>query len=413
MSKLKDRIFSINDTSVDQKQIRLLGLKIKIHKKIKPVYYYEEFPIENDKIVFRTFNGSYNCNPKYIAEEILKQKLPYKLFWIVNKNILKFIDDFDRDNIKLIMDGTAEDTFHSSTAKIIIDNERRTNYIKRKIFKRPGQIYIQTFHGSLGIKKTGVDRNDGNKNALLIARADSEQIDYLISNSKYETDFLKRMFWGYGQILKYGHPRNDVFFKNGDEIKNKIYKYFNISKDKKIVMYAPTLREDKNFDNYNLDFKKTVEALNKRFNENFVALIRFHPLLIQNKNKLFMTKNTDIIDATDYSDMQELLVATDVLITDYSSSIYDFVLSRKPGFIFATDAEKYDNKRGFYYPLSSTPFLVANNNDEMVKNIENFDENKYKNKVEYFLKEKGCIEDGKASKRVVDLIKDIMKKENL
>ena len=126
-----------------------------------------------------------------------------------------------------------------------------------------------------------------------------------------------------------------------------------------------------------------------------------------------MTKNTDIIDATDYSDMQELLVATDVLITDYSSSIYDFVLSRKPGFIFATDAEKYDNKRGFYYPLSSTPFLVANNNDEMVKNIENFDENKYKNKVEYFLKEKGCIEDGKASKRVVDLIKDIMKKENL
>ena len=96
-------------------------------------------------------------------------------------------------------------------------------------------------------------------------------------------------------------------------------------------------------------------------------------------------------------------------MTDYSSCIFDFMLSRKPAFIFATDIENYNTERGFYYPLESTPFPVATDNIELIENIRNFDYEKYKQEVEIFLQEKGCMEDGHASERVVDLIERIIK----
>ncbi|MGN1153131.1 MAG: CDP-glycerol glycerophosphotransferase family protein, partial [Candidatus Gastranaerophilaceae bacterium] len=142
-----ENIFSVKNSDLNHKQICFMGVKIKLHKDVKAHYAYENLPIEHNKIIFRTFNGGYNCNPKYIAEEIIKQNLPYKLVWVVNKNILNFIDDFPRDRIKLVMNGTIEEVRETATAKIIIDNERRTNYIQRGIFKKPEQIYIQTFHG--------------------------------------------------------------------------------------------------------------------------------------------------------------------------------------------------------------------------------------------------------------------------
>ena len=84
------------------------------------------------------------------------------------------------------------------------------------------------------------------------------------------------------------------------------------------------------------------------------------------------------------------------------------MLTRRPGFIFATDIEMYNNERGFYYPLETTPFPIATTNEELASNILNFDEKKYKSDVEEFLKEKGCIEDGHSSERVVDLIEKLM-----
>lgn len=107
--------------------------------------------------------------------------------------------------------------------------------------------------------------------------------------------------------------------------------------------------------------------------------------------------------------MQELIAVTDVAITDYSSWIYDFVLLRKPGFIFATDIGKYNNERGFYYPLEETPFPIAKNNDELIKNILTFENEGYQERVESFLIDKGCYEDGHASERVAELINEIMR----
>ena len=111
-----------------------------------------------------------------------------------------------------------------------------------------------------------------------------------------------------------------------------------------------------------------------------------------------------VVNVTDYPDMQELLCGVDLGITDYSSWMCDFVLTNKPGFLYTSDIEKYVDERGFYYPLESSPFPVAKTNEELYKKILNFDEKKYKKDVKDFLKDKGCCEQGNASKTVVEFI---------
>ena len=114
-----------------------------------------------------------------------------------------------------------------------------------------------------------------------------------------------------------------------------------------------------------------------------------------------------IVDATQYVDMQELLAASDCLITDYSSCAFDFMLTRRPVFLFATDVQQYDMERGFYYPLEATPFPVAHNSEELMRRIDEFDMDVYAARIEAFLQGKGCMEDGHASERVVKLIEQI------
>ena len=102
------------------------------------------------------------------------------------------------------------------------------------------------------------------------------------------------------------------------------------------------------------------------------------------------------------------MLAADIGITDYSSWIFDFILTKKPGFIFAPDLQDYNVERGLMYPLESTPFPIARKNNELFSNINAFDNTEYQIKVDEFLQEKGCIEDGNAARRVINLIQKEM-----
>jgi CDP-glycerol glycerophosphotransferase len=384
-----------------------MGIRVKIRKKIKQKNYYRELSIVKNKILFRTVSGSYTCNAKYIAEEIIRQKLPYELVWIVNGNVDKFEEDFPKE-IRLVCAKTAQDFYEHATAKIWIDNERRNCYIQDGLFKRQEQRYIQTFHGSFGIKKTGPDR-DLSATDMEIMEIDSKMIDYLTSNGTWTTAFLKRMFPGDGKILKFGHPRNDVFFKDGTKIRDKVCTKLNIAPSKNILLYAPTFRDDGTMC-YSLDYGAVLSGLKGKFGGEWIALARVHPRFADLNGEI-IPEGESIVNATWYSDMNELLVAADVTITDYSSSIYDFMLSAKPGFIYAEDVDKYEKMRGLYYPLESTPFPVARNNAQLLENIKKFDANAYAENVRLFLKSKGSVESGVASEKVVELIKKIIAEE--
>lgn len=408
LNKIKYFICHERARSITYKKYVILGvIRIKRRTVPKNMHYYANSPIQNNKIVFRDYSGSYSCNPGAIANEIIRQKLPYELVWVTNRNFVKFYKAFP-DSIKVILEDSPECRKHYATAKIWVDNERRSCFIRDGLFKRNGQVYIQTFHGSLGIKKTGVDRHNKIDYMFIWDKIDASQIDYLVSNAKWTTDFLSRMFWNNGKILEIGHPRNDIFFLDDkNAIKTKVYNAFCIDENKKIALYAPTFREDFDLSCYTLDIEKLRQSLTKKYGGQWVIMVKLHPFIIEQKHKLQMD-TINIIDATEYPNIQELLVTCDCLITDYSSCVYDYMLQYKPAFIFATDIAKYDNQRGLYYPLTSTPFPIATTNEELEYNILNFDDDKYRQKVKEFLDDKGCVDDGDATKKVVQLIKQII-----
>lgn len=419
MVKLRplERIFSITNSGTN-KLVMLFGIPIKIDR----TKFYRNLclksQVDNNKIVIDNFEGnSYGCNPKYIVEEIIKRKLPYELVWLVKSVSSEFEKGAFPEQVRLVPIYKKDAFVELATAKLWIDNQRKYYFIKRGLIKKNNQRYIQTWHGSLGIKKLDADvtafNDEDNQNWVTGSKYESSIMDYYISNSSFESNVVTKALWFNNCIKEYGHPRNDIFFKSEkeqQEIKDKVFQILQIDKNKKVLLYVPSFRDDKKLSCYGLDTFAIANALKEKFGGDWVIAIRLHPRVKKYSSKLF-SFNDKVVDATYYPDIQELLLASDIAITDYSSCIFDFMLSRKPGFIFATDIEQFNTDRGFYYPLESTPFPIATNNYELIKNIENFNYEEYKQKVEDFLKDKGCMEDGHASERVVDLIEKIMSGE--
>lgn len=372
-------------------------------------------PIQENKIVINNFNGKnlYGCHAKYIVEEILKRNLPYKIVWI-----LRDINEVDTScfpkQVKLVKFHSKDDIKEFASAKLLLGNVRANEYIKRGWEKKEGQYYLQTWHGSLGIKRFGtvVEKiySPENESLLTTSEQDAKYTDMLISNSDFEDDVFKTSYCSYkGPILRVGHPRNDILYKSEDEkkkIKELVCAKYGIT-DKKIVLYVPTYRDNFKLDCYAIDTEKLLQALKNRFGDEFVLLVRMHPNL-KYQAKILFDFSEQVINASEYADIQELLVASDIAISDYSSCIFDYMLGRNPGFIFATDLEYFNNDRGFYYPLEETPFPIATNNQELIENILNFDMDKYQKDVDRFLFDRGCTEDGHATERVVDLIEQVM-----
>ena len=359
--------------------------------------------IDPKKVIFITFQGKYTCNPKAIAEEFIRRGDDYKLIWVVRKEDLNEKDKFPSE-LKLVVRGSIEFYKELASAKYIIENANDTVYMKYN--KSKGQVIIQTWHGSLGFK-----RLDNVKNESWVAKADElgSETDYIVSNSDFENMVYRTSYWKETEILEYGHARNDILLNKTkyNKTNKKVREYYNIGKNTKILLYAPTFRDDLDAKTYNLDYAKLLEAVKEKFGGNWVLMVRFHFKL---RNVDFSDDLSDnIINATDYYDMQELLCAADIGITDYSSWLCDFVLTDKPGFIYCNDMDKYVDERGFYYPLSETPFPISKTNEEFYNNIINFDAKKYEKKRQDFLKKRGCYEKGNASKRIVDKIYELNK----
>lgn len=366
----------------------------------------DQVEIQNNKIVFMTYNNAFMCNPKYIAEEIHRQNLPYDLVWIINKGAKNTHTNFP-SYLRLVRRGSFDAFKELLTAKIWIDNS--LNCIWQPIKKKPEQVYFETWHGSLGLKKAGA--NDV-KDKYWVKRANCarDYTDYCISNSTFENFVFKDTHWPQTPILQLGHARNDILFNTDatryELIKQKVYDYFGLDTDDQIALYAPTFRDSKTFDCYNVDYSRLVRALETRFGGKWKILLRHH--FHNRKAGAKVSGNDFLINATSYIDMQELLVVTEVGISDYSSWVCDFVLTKRPCFLYTVDLEEYNNERGLYYPLETTPFPVATNNDELINNILAFDQEKYSLAAEKFIKEKGCIDDGHASERIVEKIRSII-----
>lgn len=369
------------------------------------------FPIDRRKIVMWTFegNGGYGCSPKYVAEELLKHNgikgTKHRIVWLVN--------DLDREfpkEIKKVKNTLWNRAYHLSTAGIWVSNTRTAYGTK----KRRSQCYIQTWHATLCIKPIGKYR--GNlfpKMAYIISAYDSKMIDYVLSGSKWCDHMYRDGLIYDGKIIKTGTPRCDVLLNQRDRKYMQLRDEYQIPSNAKILLYAPTFRGGSQSTvrtvstvSTTIDFGRLTDALENRFGGNWYIFLRLHPQLAATMERLETNQmSVKLIDASQRPDMNELIAASDVFLTDYSSAIFEAGLIDIPGFIYADDLEDYIAERGdLFFDMYKLPFPVALDHEKLIENIENFDAETYRNQLQQFMKENGIFEDGKASKRVVKLI---------
>jgi CDP-glycerol glycerophosphotransferase len=397
-NKIKKELFNYQKLYSVVKKIYSCGKLIGIYVRFVISIPLLLIPLQNKKIVVCNYFGKgYGDNGKYIVEEIIKQEHNYDIVWLLNKDLIGKVD-FPA-MVRSVKYGSLRALYELATAKVWIDNCRKSFYP----LKRKEQFYIQTWHGGIAMKRI---ENDVKKNLskayLKSAKLDSKIANLFISNSSFCTDMYKRAFCYESKILEFGTPRCDVLFKDRKELHEKVRKFFNIDFSTKILIYAPTFRADGNLKVYDIDFNGLIEVLNVKFGGNWNVLVRLHPNISEQAN--FMKYNSKIINATLYDDMYELLSVSDILVTDYSSTMFEFSLTYKPVFLYAVDLEAYKEDRDFYFDIFSLPFSLACNNQELLINIKKFDKKKYYEQLKTFHLELGLAENGDASEKVVEVI---------
>lgn len=372
------------------------------------------FPINKNKIVMWTFEGTggYGCSPKYIAEELLKRKAQgrndLEIFWL--------LEDMDKEfpkEIKKVKSTLWSRAYHLSTAKFWVANTRTFYGTK----KRKETIYFQTWHGTVALKPIGKYRGEKlSKMAYLVSEYDSKMMDYALSGSKWCTNMWPDGLIYDGTILETGTPRCDILFSGIEEKHIQLRKEYGISNKAKILLYAPTFRggsqstvRNVNTEVVSLNFNRLINVLENKFGGEWYIFLRLHPQLAAKMKKMpIAEKNSRLIDVSQRPDMNEIIAASDAMITDYSTAIFEGFLTRIPGFIYADDLDEYIADRGnLMFSLEEIPFPTACNNDELIKNILSFDKNSYENCVQEFIEKVGIFEDGHASEHVVDLIEEI------
>lgn len=378
-----------------------------IRVRLRNIYwlYYEFKKIDNNKIILDNFNGNgYGESPKYIAESLIKRNPNYDLVWVLNeKNIHK--SDIVPSYVRTVLYGSKEWIYEQCTAKVWIDNVRKTYFFR----KRKNQIYIQAWHGGIGVKQVEKDvQSMLAKKYIKYAKRDSSKADLFISDSSWETDLYRRSFWYNGEIIECGLPRNDVLFDKEakKQIIKKLDKCFGLDKKTIKILYAPTFRKNLGLDIYKLEFDKIVKAVEKSYGSKAVILIKLHPNVIHLANEL--EYNANVINANAIMDTQELEIYSDILITDYSGIMFDFLLMKKPCFVHANDFDNYMKERHLYFDLSKLPFPLSKNDNELVTNISKFDEQKYLKKINEFSSNHRMVVTGSASDDIADWIENKM-----
>jgi CDP-glycerol glycerophosphotransferase len=360
------------------------------------VYIFNHFPIKKNKIfIFSYYGSQYGCSPKYISEYIVRNcpKGKYDIVWAFNDvKSKKYIT-----GVRKVKTMSLKYFYELCTSRVVITNFRTTDsFVKRK-----NQYYIQTWHSSLRLKQIEMDAEKSlTKEYTEMAKKDSLKCDLLLSGCKYSTHIFKRAFWYDGEIFECGTPRNDIFFQSDELNESIIRNKLNIPRDVKLAMYAPTFRKGNEIEVYDLNYSEVLNKLEKRFGGKWLFLVKLHPHLISKSDKPNYCK--DVLDVTNYDDVQELLNISDILVTDYSSLMFDYSLTGRPCFLYVPDIKDYiSNDRNLYFDIALLPFISAVSNNELLSKIESFNYNEYKNRLRNFSKEINSFEEGQACEKLV------------
>ena len=352
-----------------------------------------------DLVVFESFRGK-QCSdsPRAICEELLRRESGLECVWATRDGQFKV-----PEGARAVLQDSEEHYRLMAEARYVVTNE----WLPQWFVKRPGQTYLQTWHGT-PLKRIGFDV-ERPRFAMPLSypqrfAADRDRWDVLLSPNPFTTPIMRRAFRYEGEILESGYPRNDVLrHPDCGERAAAVRRRLGVPAGRRVVLYAPTWRDDE-FQSgcYGLDFQLDLDHAQRVLGEDTVLLVRGH---VNVTGSVQGTKDGFALDVTKYPDIAELYLAADVLVTDYSSVMFDFAVTGKPMLFFTYDLERYrDEVRGFYFDFEAeAPGPLLRTSDQVVEALRHLPEMGAEHTEAYAaFTAKFCpLDDGSATDRVL------------
>lgn len=349
-------------------------------------------PVKDRRVLLSAYAGEqYSGNVKCVSEYLLEH-------WGTELELVWGFEHPERfrdiPGIKTVRYYSAAWFYYAMTANVIVTNVANA----RGFPKRSGQLFLDTWHGGGAYKRAGSGRNGMGEAERRSKYEAMEKIDLRLSSSEYFTRFLLWEDSGYrGEVLNSGMPRNDIFFS--DERRTRASEKVRQALDLKgyVVLYAPTFRgRDWMGDRIDQHFpyELVLSGLRERTGGPVTVLKRAHHGCV-----MADSSPEEVIDVSDWPDMQELLCAADMLITDYSSCMWDFALLGRPCLLYQNDLETYERAQGICVPVEQWPGISCRNDRELLDAIRDLDEGACAEKAREHLRTYGSYETGTATEQ--------------
>ena len=353
-------------------------------------------PVDPDRVVFSCFRGrSYGDNPRCVSERLHERCPSARIVWLFTRAALARLEGELPDYVEPLIFGSRQALAALATARVWVDNYTKDKYLSLT----PGrQFYIQTWHGDRAIKRICYDLQvPGDEGRV------EEHCSRVVTGSAFGERMFRTAFRYRGEYLKAGSPRNDLLVKNDPMKRERIRQRLGVAPEAGLLLYAPTFREpgDTLPRRLQMDLERTLNCLERRTGKRWICLFRAHYLCAG----IDLASVQDrLVDVTAYQDMAELLLAADMLLTDYSSCAMDFILLDRPALFYIPDWEDYKQKPGVYFDVREAPFMAAADQAELEALIEGLTPEKTAENCaairEYF----GYYETGRAADAVCDYI---------
>ncbi|SFE74897.1 CDP-glycerol glycerophosphotransferase [Alteribacillus iranensis] len=363
-------------------------------------------------IVFESFLGKqYSCNPRAIYELLQKQDREYTYYWSIDH---RFKSRFEEHGVQTIQRFTVKWFVVMMRAKYWVFNSRLPKWIP----KPADTVYLQTWHGT-PLKKLALDMDEvlmpGTTTEMYKRNfvAEASRWNYLVSPNSYSTDIFKRAF-DFDEttqtMLETGYPRNDYLFHYTEEDVRAIKERLQLPEDKKVILYAPTWRDNEYhfIGKYKFAIQMDLDRMREELGDDYVIVMRLHYLV---SDKLDLTGYEDFaVDGSNYPDIRDLYIISDLLITDYSSVMFDYGVLKRPMIFYVYDIESYrDQLRGFYFDFEKdAPGPLVKTTEDMIYYVKRADtiRTEHQEQVEWFEETFHSLEDGYASDRVIQQVFD-------
>lgn len=355
---------------------------------------FEIFCINENKIVFESGRDLIDGNAKSIYDYIKKNNINnYRTIWLVTKET--DVSKLEKDEYAYYK--SLRGLYHLSTAKYLLKNQSIGEIIKKK----KGQIYIQLFHGNGVLKKQGYDVTEAKERPTV---PHAQEWDYYIANDENDEKTIRTATGYKGKIEILGMASMDTVINNSNnEAKKKeVLERLDIDNGKKNILYAPTFRD------YDLD-KEVIPVPIKKLSKlnNYNIIVRLHPLVREKVDKS-MFELDNFINGCNYPDVNDILLVTDILITDYSSVFYEYMPLNLPIIFYPYDYDNYVALRGGFYVdyKNELPGPICYDESELLEVIKNINKIyvQYDNKRKKYTNKYNRLSDGKASERFVDFL---------